>query len=62
MTKADSYAISRTTLQSARLAGAKVFSQIDLVRGYHKKSVAEKVSKTTVITPFNLFHVSTHAF
>ena len=38
------------------LAGCKVFSKLDLVKGYHQVPVATTtVPKTTIITPFGLF-------
>ena len=41
---------------SARLAGRKVFSKIDLRKGYHQVPVEEgDIPKTAVITPFGLF-------
>ena len=41
---------------ASQLAGASIFSKIDLVRGNHQIPVAaEDVSKTAVITPFGLF-------
>ena len=41
---------------TAHLAGAAVFSKVDLVRGYHQVPVRpQDVPKTAVITPFGLF-------
>ena len=41
---------------SAQLAGKKVFSKLDLRKGYYQVPVAAKdVPKTAVITPFGLF-------
>jgi hypothetical protein len=55
-TKPDRYTVPHVQDFSARLAGCKIFSKIDLVRAYHQILVAtEDVSKTAVITPFGLF-------
>ena len=41
---------------ASQLAGASIFSKIDLVRGYHQIPLAaDDVRKTAVITPFGLF-------
>jgi hypothetical protein len=41
---------------SNSLFGCKVFSKIDLVKGYHQIPVAPaNVPKTAIITPFGLF-------
>ena len=41
---------------SAQLAGKKVFSKLDLRKGYYQVPVApQEVPKTAVITPFGLY-------
>ena len=41
---------------SANLAGMRVFSKVDLIRGYHQFPVAAPdIPKTAVITPFRLY-------
>ena len=51
----DRWAV-RIERNSSQLAGATLFSKIDLVRGYHQIPVAPTdISKTAVITPFGLF-------
>ena len=41
---------------NSSLAGCKVFSKLDLVKGYHQVPVATaNVPKTVIITPFGLF-------
>ena len=41
---------------NSRLAGCKVFSKLDLVKGYHQVPVAAAdIPKTAIVTPFGLF-------
>ena len=55
-TAADRYPVPHIQDFSAHLAGAVVFSKVDLVRGYHQVPVhPQDVPKTAVITPFGLF-------
>ena len=52
----DKYPVRTLTDFTADLAGKKVFSKVDLLKGYHQIPVAdEDVCKTGVITPFGLF-------
>ena len=52
----DKYPVKCLSDFNADLAGKKVFSKVDLLKGYHQIPVAEEdVKKTGVITPFGLF-------
>ena len=56
VTTAGRYPVPHIQDFASKLAGASMFSKIDLVRGYHQIPVAaEAISKTAVITPFGLF-------
>jgi hypothetical protein len=56
VTKPDLYPSPHLEDMSARLAGKRVFSKIDLRKGYYQVPVAASdVQKTAVITPFGLF-------
>jgi hypothetical protein len=52
----DRYPLPSILDLSNKLHGCKVFSCIDLVKGYHQIPMAAKdVAKTVIITPFGLF-------
>jgi hypothetical protein len=54
-TKEDRYSCPNIGDLTARLAGCKVFSKLDLRKGYHQVPVrAEDVHKTAIIMPFGL--------
>ena len=56
MTVPDNYPIPFLSDLTHFLAGCRVFSKIDLVRGYHQIPVAAKdVPKTAITTPFGSF-------
>jgi len=55
-TRPDRYTCPNLADVAARLAGCKIFTKLDLRKGYHQVPVApEDVHKTAVITPFGLF-------
>ena len=52
----DKYPVRNIHDFTAELQGKKIFSKVDLFKGYHQIPVhADHVSKTGVITPFGLF-------
>ena len=57
-TKPDLYPPPHLEDLSARLSGKKVFSKMDLRKGYYQVPVSPRdIEKTTVITPFGLYEL-----
>ena len=56
VTRDDRYPLPHIHDFNGKLAGMKVFSMVDLVRGFHQIPMADQdVPKTAIITPFGLF-------
>ena len=56
LTEADCYPLPNMADITSSLAGATVFSKLDLKKGYHQIPVhPDHVKKTAIITPFGLF-------
>ena len=56
ITLPDRYSLPHTQDFTACLDSTKIFSKVDLIRGYHQVPVAEAdICKTAVIIPFGLF-------
>jgi transposase InsO family protein len=55
-TKPDQYTCPNIGDLTARLAGCKIFSKLDLKKGYHQVPVKEEdVCKTAIVTPFGTY-------
>ena len=59
----DAYPMSNITSLYSMLHGKKVFSNLDLVRGYNQIAMEESsIPKTAVVTPFGLFEFTRMPF
>ena len=55
-TTADQYPVPHIQDFSANLHGRRVFSKVDLIRGYHQVPMhPDDIAKTAIKTPFGLF-------
>ena len=56
VTVPDRYPVPNIQDFTANLAGCKIFSKLDLIKGYYQVPMApEDIEKTAVVTPFGLF-------
>ena len=63
VTMPDTYPLPNMMDFSARMAGCKYFSKIDLRKGYHQIPMhAEDIPKTAIVTPFGLFEYTRMTF
>ena len=63
VTEQDSYPMSNITSLYSMLHGKRVFSNLDLVRGYNQIAMEESsIAKTAVSTPFGLFEYTRMPF
>ena len=62
-TQDDRYPLPHIQDFNGKLAGSRIFSKIDLIRGYHQIPMADdSISKTAIITPFGLWEFTRMPF